>query len=145
MAVFVVDPIGWQTEFRGWGGVVGKWLTNKAEDVQHLAMIEAPGPGKIPHNRTGINYSTGNLQSRIRVNRGRFGVELEARVVAIPDNALWVHEGTRPHVILPGSAPRLVFFWAKVGRVVYLPKVNHPGMMANPFLERALHGVMLRT
>ena len=144
MAVFVVDPIGWTKEFRGWRGVVGEWLWDKTKNIERVATIEAPGPGKLAlHNRTGLNYGTGRLQSRIKANRGRWVYELEGRVIAVPEHALWVHEGTRPHAIVPRTpGGLLVFYWPKAGKTVFMKKVNHPGMMPNPFLARALSGVM---
>ena len=141
--VFVIDPIGYSKEFRGWKGVVGQWLYDKTTDVERVAKIEAPGPGKLPlHNRTGLNYGTGVLQNRIKAARGHWGPELEGRVVAIPKHALWVHEGTPPHAITAKPGGLLVFDWPKAGGTVYLKRVKHPGMMANPFLARALSGVM---
>jgi hypothetical protein len=50
----------------------------------------------------------------------------------------WITGGTRPHVITPkGPGYPLRFFWAKLGRVVYAYRVNHPGTKANPFVKRA--------
>ena len=49
----------------------------------------------------------------------------------------WITEGTKPHRIVPkGSGYPLRFFWEKVGRVVHLMSVNHPGTRPNPFLDR---------
>lgn len=37
-------------------------------------------------------------------------------------------KGARPHPIYPRRpGGKLVFFWAKAGRVVAFPRVNHPG------------------
>jgi hypothetical protein len=45
--------------------------------------------------------------------------------------AKYVDEGTNPHVITPRSPGGvLVFYWPKVGRVVYTKRVNHPGNIA---------------
>jgi len=43
---------------------------------------------------------------------------------------------TRPHPI--EGNPLLVFFWPKVGRVVFLPRVNHPGSDFGPYLKKKL-------
>ena len=44
--------------------------------------------------------------------------------------------GARPHVIR--GNPTLRFYWGKVGKVVYFPKVNHPGNPANPWWDNWL-------
>lgn len=49
--------------------------------------------------------------------------------------ALYVHEGTRPHVIRPRRAKALRFVVG--GRVVFAQRVNHPGTRARPFLRNA--------
>lgn len=62
-------------------------------------------------------------------------------VTASSAHAKYVHEGTKPHLIKPVRRRMLRFFWDKVGAVVYLRQVNHPGNKANPFLTRAMHQV----
>lgn len=52
--------------------------------------------------------------------------------------AMWHHEGTVPHVIAARRKPRLVFFWPRVGKVVYLKRVSHPGTQPNRYLTLAL-------
>jgi hypothetical protein len=137
--VFVPNPAAWHHAFRSWQGMTGRYIYRKTLEATAFAIAEAPGPGKPTRNRTGLNYSTGHLQSMIRPMRGKWGTkELEGRVVAIPKHAIYVHNGTRPHTIIPTRAPLLVFFWAKMGRVVTFGKVNHPGTVENPFLARAL-------
>lgn len=143
--VFIRHPGPWDFEFKSWGGIVGQHM-NKIVNTTHVqSRREAPRPRGVPLNRTGINYSTGNLSNNIiseRTHAPRTG-DLEGRVIALPKHAIYVHKGTPPHVIRarrPGG--RLVFFWHKVGRVVKPQKVNHPGTMANPFLERALRRAM---
>lgn len=42
------------------------------------------------------------------------------------------HTRTQPHIIR--GNPLLVFHWAKVGRVVYFRKVNHPGSNFDNYL-----------
>lgn len=59
-------------------------------------------------------------------------------VVTAPPPALWVHEGTQPHVITARNAPRLVFWSGKAGKVVYAKSVNHPGNKADPWLRKSL-------
>lgn len=52
--------------------------------------------------------------------------------------ASWVHDGTRPHTIVPVNASVLAFFWERVGRFVFFMKVNHPGNAPNPWFRRTL-------
>lgn len=52
--------------------------------------------------------------------------------------ALWHHEGTQPHAIRAKNAPKLVFYWAKVGSVVAFTAVQHPGTKPNRFLTDSL-------
>lgn len=50
--------------------------------------------------------------------------------------SVFVHQGTRPHVIRPRNAAALRF---KVGgETVFAMSVNHPGTRARPFLTNAL-------
>ncbi|GAS98799.1 Gp22 [Mycolicibacterium canariasense] len=56
-------------------------------------------------------------------------------VHATADYALYVHEGTRPHVIRPRNAAVLRFEVG--GRTVFARLVRHPGTKARPFLRNA--------
>jgi hypothetical protein len=47
--------------------------------------------------------------------------------------ARFVARGTRPHSIDPVNGEFLTFFWPKVGHVVKMRHVDHPGTTANPF------------
>lgn len=51
--------------------------------------------------------------------------------------ALAVHQGSRPHVIVPRRAVVLAFPGSG-GRTVFARRVNHPGTRANPFMKRAM-------
>jgi hypothetical protein len=51
------------------------------------------------------------------------------------DYALYVHEGTSPHVIRPRNAKALRFDVG--GRTVFAQLVHHPGTKARPFLLNA--------
>lgn len=138
-AVFVPDPAAWQFEFRSWGGVVGRYMIGVVNRGTALAKASAPGPAKPPRNRTGINYSTGRLETQILPGRGRWMTELEGRVIALPKYSLFVHEGTKPHAIYPKKpGGHLAFYWHKVGRFVVLRHVNHPGTAPIPFLSENL-------
>lgn len=62
------------------------------------------------------------------------------RIVAIIQNtasyALMVHNGTRPHEILPRSKRALYF--QMNGAPVFARRVHHPGTSARPFLRDSL-------
>lgn len=140
--IFVESPAGMYQLAKSWDGPVGRHITLKTNDVGFFARAYAPKPGGIGHGRTKINYATGRTAAGIRTSRSRSAQgELEGHVVAIPKHAIWVHEGTRPHVIKPKVAPALVFFWAKAGGTVRLQKVHHPGTPADPFLAKGLKRV----
>lgn len=65
------------------------------------------------------------------------GHEVQDGVLRVGSNldlALWMEEGTRPHVIRPKNAKAL--FWPGAEHPWAL--VNHPGTMAHPFLRPAL-------
>lgn len=147
--VFVKDDDGWYREFQSWEGIVGQHMKKITVATTHLARIEAPHPGGPPHGRTGINYSTGELASGIVANythtrSGPTG-NLESHVIAIPEHALIVHQGSVPHVIVPRRPGGLLrFFWTKLGVFYTGKKVNHPGTQADPFLWRALEKAIAR-
>jgi hypothetical protein len=52
------------------------------------------------------------------------------------DYALYVHEGTRPHMIFP-RRPGGVLAFEVDGRTVFARSVHHPGTKARPFLRNA--------
>lgn len=122
--------------FRSPTGMTGRWTTTQAEKVAAHARAVAPKPGQSK------GYATGELASNIRGSAAKIGRKgPEADVVASTDHAIFVHEGTPPHIIKPRYAEQLVFFWRKAARIVYKDKVRHPGTKANPFLVKALRKV----
>lgn len=50
---------------------------------------------------------------------------------------LWLESGTKPHVIAARNAPVLSFYWEKIGRQAFFPKVNHPGFPGIQYTARA--------
>lgn len=82
---------------------------------------------------------TGRLRSSMRGSSKHLGLfRLRANIDATAPYALFVDEGTRAHVIVPRNAPRLVFFWARVGKWVAAKKVNHPGTTGRFFSKRTI-------
>lgn len=70
----------------------------------------------------------GSLYSEL-INGG-----LGARIGARAPYALYVHEGTGPHLILPRPPRRFLRFTA-AGGVVFAREVRHPGYRGNAFLR----------
>ena len=99
------------------GPAIDDLMEHLAEQVEADAKIFAP-------------TDTGALAASIRheVNDGVF------RVGSDLEYALYVEEGTRPHVIRPRNAKAL--FWPGADHPYGL--VNHPGTPAEPFLRPAL-------
>lgn len=87
--------------------------------------------------RRRVNVDTGRLRSSLNVEgpivrNGAAGVRVGTNV----EYAIYVHEGTRPHLIRPQARAALRF--QAGGGVVYARRVFHPGTRGNPFLRDAL-------
>jgi hypothetical protein len=87
--------------------------------------------------RQDVPVKTGNLgrsvgEGPIRTTGPR---TVSGSVHATADYALYVHEGTRAHVIRPRRAQALRFQVG--GRTVFAKLVRHPGTKARPFLRNA--------
>lgn len=122
--------------FRSPTGMTGRWTLEQGHKVAAHARLLAPKPGQ------GRGYATGETALSIRVDGptlGRSGPEVVVK--STTDHAVFVHEGTPPHIIKPRIKEQLVFFWRKAGRVVFKDSVRHPGTKANPFLVKALRAV----
>lgn len=102
-----------------------RYMERKVFETVVAARAEAPTKTTALQRSIGSTYRGG----------GRW------EVAATAPHARFVHQGTEPHVIKARTKPRLIFFWKKVGRVVSLIQVNHPGTTPNPFLTRAMHKV----
>ena len=77
-------------------------------------------------------HRTGQLRRRMYVSQGTRGRYQYVEVGSKARHAYWLHEGTKPHRILPENGRLLRFNVG--GRVVYARKVMHPGTRPNPFL-----------
>lgn len=88
------------------------------------------------------------LRARERIETGSAGA-LRASITIIPEGSLgarigprgvsyakFVHDGTRPHLILPRVKKAL--YWPGADHPVR--RVNHPGTPPNPFAERTKQG-----
>lgn len=142
--IFIVNPQGYHSAFKSLDGMLGRHIKKLTEKTRVAATVEAPHPGGPPHGRSGINYSTGDLASKIKTSyghwRGPSGSEIEGTVRSGAGHTQFVVGGTRPHVIRPKSPTGvLVFKWARAGgKTVGFRHVNHPGTAADDFLNRAL-------
>jgi hypothetical protein len=55
------------------------------------------------------------------------GLKVHGSVGSAVGYAKIADSGARPHKIYPVRASKLRFYWRRVGRVVYLQHVSHPG------------------
>jgi len=100
-------------------------------EVQLLAKLESRGP-----------YSTGRTAASITKTVYLVGSTVHGDVRAGTPYADMAHDGTRPHIIRPRRAGGvLTFYWRKVGHVVNLPYVSHPGMQGKKFLSGPMERV----
>ena len=104
-------------------GEVGQWLRKRGYMMMMAAKAQVP---------TG----TGKLRASIKMihNRASYGQYID--IGSNLDYALYVHEGTRPHEIIPEKAKILRFSGG--GRVIYTHKVEHPGTRPNKYLSDQL-------
>lgn len=68
-----------------------------------------------------------NIYAKVEGMRGEVGPNLEATKYAF-----FVHQGTKPYTIYPKRKKAL--YWK--GALHPVRKVNHPGIKANPFVDR---------
>ena len=104
-------------------------VTRRAETAVRLASARLE-----TRIRSTSPLDTGLMRERSAVTAS--GTQAEVRV-AVP-YASYVREGTRPHRITARNAPVLSFFWARTGRQMFLPHVNHPGTKPQAWYDDAL-------
>lgn len=107
---------------------VGHFLSRAAAEYRGTLFAAA---------RQNVPVRTGALQRSLREEPITFSgpLRVSTGVSATAPYALFVHEGTRPHIIRPRRASVLAF--PRNGRTVFARYVRHPGTRANPFLRRA--------
>lgn len=140
----VLDPVKVNELLRGANGPVVRELYVAGELVRQEAKRLVGVSTRTNTQRRGAGgkfvaqRKPGTLRDSIvkRLVQGSQGPVMQ--VGSDDPVALWHHEGTQPHVIRPKQARMLVFYWPKVGKVVYLPIVHHPGTRPNRFLINAL-------
>jgi len=103
----------------------------------------------LEYTATGV---WGEVRKKAPVDHGRLAGSFELsqtgdlswRISSNVKYALMVHEGTgiygpRATPIVPVRAKRLVFFWKKTGKMMYLPSVE--GMKGRPYIDWAIKEV----
>lgn len=91
-----------------------------------------------------VRVKTGAVRAGIgRKTTRPGGRQVLCRITASHRRSLLEHEGAQPHSIDPRNPGGwLKFYWPKVGEVVYLRHVDHPGTKGSKFLTSPLmlHG-----
>lgn len=107
------------------GGMVYRNMERRVRRVEAEAIRGAPG----------------SMKQRIRVQIQRApGGEFRGVVKVEHPAAIFVVNGTRPHLIRPVRASVLRFTVS--GQVVYARLVRHPGNKPNDFLRKALRAAL---
>ena len=105
-------------------------LARTARKVVAQAKLNAP-------------VDTGNMRAQIAADPIVISGTRMKQTIRVGGNAaeysIYVHEGTRPHVIRPRNAKVLAFNGSE-GRV-FTREVHHPGTHARPFLRNAVQAV----
>ncbi len=126
----VIDGARLEEFLHGPTGAVNIFLMTRAEIVKQAAKIQAAKNGRI------ADYIV-----KRPVEESATGLSIT--IICQHPAAVWVHNGTQPHVIQAKNASTLAFVWAKgpfgtkgmggTGKHFYF-SVNHPGYKGNPFL-----------
>lgn len=83
-----------------------------------------------------VNVRTGHLRSTIGDRTTVIGPTVLTEAYSTARYSRFVHDGSRPHVIVPRRARALRFTIG--GRVVFSKRVFHPGYRGNPYLASAV-------
>lgn len=113
-------------------GPIFRHMVSRGADVESAAKRNASGAV--------VKVRSGNLRSSIHtetpeMREGRIVVAVTADAAY----ALAVHEGTRPHDIVPKT--KRVLAWQGPAGPVFSRRVHHPGTKPKPFLDDALNVV----
>ena len=102
-------------------------------------LVGAEAKRLAPVRKGGVGTPGGRLRASVTHEIAKSGNLVVARVGSNVDYLLPVHEGSRPHIIVPKSKKALK--WNKRGRARFARRVRHPGNKPNPFLRDALRAV----
>jgi hypothetical protein len=134
----VINPQALQNLLTGPNGPVVRDLVRRGNRVkdraqQLVGVYDPPPAGPVRKRRPGTLRDS--IVMRL-VRGGPWGV---TAIVGSNDAiALWHHEGTVPHVIVPVRRRWLWFYWKRIGATVFAKRVNHPGTKPNRYLTNAL-------
>jgi hypothetical protein len=119
-------------KFVSWNGEFGEGIERLAKDSVRFAKVYAPK--RTGHLAASISYTKFSSTKGLSFTTGS-----KAR------HALWMEQGTLPHVIEPRKRDgMLVFHWPKVGRTVFLRHVLHPGTKPYRYLQQGLDTALAR-
>lgn len=102
--------------------------------IERALAVTAVGVETLVEAGAGTHAKTGRLERSIFKGRitGGWEVGHDGRVAPY---ARFVHDGSRPHVILPKD--RQTLRWPVAGGFAFAKRVNHPGYRGDPWLRRA--------
>ncbi len=116
----IIDGLAVENMLHSPEGIVGRYMIGKSQVVQNAAIRQCP-------------KRTGRLSESIVKRFYDTPEGFTVVIAALQPYALYVHEGTKAHVIRPTKAKALRWFDA-TGKPVFASFVNHPGTKANRFL-----------
>lgn len=125
--LFKINKSTFDFEFKSMHGMVADYLTQKGKLLQRLA-------------KTQVGVDSGKLRKSINYKLSTKGSNLVVTVGSGNKVALWHHQGTKPHTILPKSAKTLRF--NSRGKIVYAKVVHHPGTRPNKYLTDNLRKII---
>jgi hypothetical protein len=136
----VLHPQAVNELLRGETGPVVRYLFVAGEIVRQEAkrLVGYSQPDPVPRRkpRSGPHLRDTIVKRLVSTSSGpTMQVGSESKV------ALWHHEGTQAHTIVPRRAARLVFYSPRAGRVIFAKIVHHPGTKPNRFLTNALRAL----
>ena len=108
--------------------VIDKYVVVPAEKTYRDA--------KTNLSNTMVNVQTGALRNNLEYSYRKNGDKVKITITSDMPYSVFVHEGTRPHIIRPVRKQVLKFQVG--GRNVFTKEVRHPGTKPKPFLRKAL-------
>ena len=131
--IFTPDRGAIKEFLAGSAGAAVRIVRQTADETKSLAMQSAPV------DKGGLRGS--HVTSPVVVT----GDSVVGGVEAQTKYAMFVHDGTKPHVIVPRNKKVLAWVPRGSGQVtVFASKVNHPGTTAQPWLAKSAELASLR-
>ena len=107
-----------------------KIISNLNKAVNRIIIkVENSAKRNAPVNKS---FGGGNLRQSIR---SQMTGQMQGMVLVGAEYGIYVHEGTRPHVIT--IVNKKVLANKRTGQIFGV-RVNHPGTKAQPFLQQAI-------